>query len=588
MVSKRLHGDGRVHGWDFRPTVTVRRCTMLQHWRAGALCRPLAPTVDSFSKPLPMSHFRILGALAAAASLLAPTASAQTGASCLPTINPFLSNNGGGVGGAVYFDMTVNGAVTLTDMVMNYSATAGTTVGVDVYTCPTSYVGNEGNSGAWTLVSSGTGTSAGTDLRTVCTLTTPALLTPGTYGVALVAVGSAHRYTNGTGANQNFSDPLLSLSLGAATNTPFGGSPFSPRVANIEICYTPGSGFASHVPFGDGCGAGDPGSYYELFDGAGNPNDLSNTPGLTAFWTGTSYVITPGAAPIVTPSATAINLGAGDDTITQVTLPWPLQTQAGTISDIFVSSNGYVSFTPTTSSDFTESVGELLGNAETRIACYWDDLNPSSASTLGGVFVEQDPANANLFHITWDQVVEFNASTTNTFQLSINAGGGYELKYGAMAALDGLVGYSPGNGAADPGSTDLTAINGAIVLGDDRRAVALAGVNRPVIGQTSTLETRDIPAGSISGFHIIGTNQIPGGGLDLSLVYMPGCRLYAAADVTVGFAATTASVQHNLAIPNNSSLAGAHLYSQSIIVSPGINPLGVITTNAIDSTIDAN
>jgi hypothetical protein len=535
-----------------------------------------------------MTHLRCLAALATAASLLAPAASAQSGAFCLPTISPFASNNGGGVGGAVYFDMTVAGAVTLTDFVMNYSATAGTPVGVDVYTCQGTYVGNEGNSGAWTLVSSGTGSSAGLDARTVCTLGTPALLVPGTYGVALVAVGSAHRYTNGNGTNQNFSDPVLSLSLGAATNVAFGGSPFSPRVANIEVCYTPGAGFASHLPVGDGCGRGDPASFYELFDGAGNPNDLANSPGLTAFWTGQSYVITPGAQPIVTPSATAINLGLGDDTTAQVTLPWPLQTQAGTIQDIFVASNGYVSFTPTTTSDFTESVGELLGNAETRIAVYWDDLNPASASTLGGVFVEQDPSNANVFHVTWDQVVEFGGSTLNTFQLSINAGGGYELKYGDMAALDGLVGYSPGNGAGDPGSTDLTAINGAIVLGDDRPAVKLAGVNRPVIGRTSTLETRDIPTGAISGFHIIGTNQIPGGGLDLSLVYMPGCRLYVAADVTVGFAITGATAQHNLSIPNNASLAGAHLYSQSIVVVPGVNPLGVVTTNAIDSTIDAN
>jgi len=530
---------------------------------------------------------RKLAALAVGASLLAPSASAQTGAFCLPTVNPFAQNNGGSAGGAVYFDMTVNAAVTVTDLVMNFSAAAGATVGVDVYTCPTSYVGNEANPAAWTMIASGSGTCAGTDGRTICTLGSPTLVTGGAYGVALVAVGTAHAYTNGTGANQNYSDSLLSLSLGAAGNVPFSGTPFSPRVANIEICYSPGAGFAAHVPFGDSCGAGDPASYYEQFDGVNTTNDLGNTPGLTAFWTGTTYVITPGAQPIVTPGTNAINLGAGDDTITQVTLPWPLQTAAGTITDVYVSSNGYVSFTPTTTSDFSESVGELLGNAETRIAVYWDDLNPS-ASPTGGVFTEQDPLNANVFHITWDQVVEFGASTTNTFQLSLNAGGGYELKWGAMAALDGLVGYSPGNGAANPGPTDLSAITSAIALGDDRPAPILTGINRPVLGQTSTLQTGSIPAGSISGFHIIGTNQIPGGGLDLSLVYMPGCRLYAAADVTVGFAATTASVQHNLAIPNNSSLAGAHLYSQSIIVSPGINPLGVITTNAIDSTIDAN
>jgi hypothetical protein len=61
--------------------------------------------------------------------------------------------------------------------------------------------------------------------------------------VVLAAPGQtsvAQRYTNGTGANQNFANSHVSLALGAAGNIPFSGTPFSPRVFNGTIRYTPG------------------------------------------------------------------------------------------------------------------------------------------------------------------------------------------------------------------------------------------------------------------------------------------------------------------------------------------------------------
>ena len=340
---------------------------------------------------------------------------------------------------------------------------------------------------------------------------------------------------------------------------------------------------ATSVPIGDGCGGDpNPASFYEAFDGSATVNDLSNTGGLMGNWTGTTYVVTPGASAFVAP--TQAPLGIGDDQTLQIPLPWSMPTAAGTITDVFVCSNGWISFEPTTTTLLVETPNGLVNAGFTMLAAMWDDLNPAAG---GGVYAEVDPSNPSLFHITWDQVPEFSQSTPNTFQVTLGQGGSFELKYGVISALDGLAGYSRGNGLGGiPAATDLTNFT-PFALGTGTPDVSLAGVTRPVIGTNAVSETRDIPASAISGVHMYGTTAIPLPGVDLSAVFMPGCRLYVSADVTVGFAAAgTSSAQHSLAIPNNAALAGAHLYSQSIVVAPGTNPLGVVTSNALDFTIN--
>ena len=180
----------------------------------------------------------VVGALALAA--FAPNALSQT---CLNTINPYLANNSGSVGGAVYFDVAVTGGVLLQAIESNCQATLGTPCGIDVYTIPGTSVGNQTNPGLWTLVGTdnGTTTSAGRNGVTRFTLQSPIVLTAGTYGMALVARGTGHAYTNGTGANQNYSDSFLNITLGQASNVPWTGI-INPRVWNGALCYVPAAG----------------------------------------------------------------------------------------------------------------------------------------------------------------------------------------------------------------------------------------------------------------------------------------------------------------------------------------------------------
>jgi len=176
-------------------------------------------------------------------------------ANCARTL--FASNNGGATGGAVYFDMTLSQASSFSGMLTNTSAAAGSPIGVSIYTCMGSYAGQETNPGAWTLVAEDDGSpiSLGDDVETPVTFLAPFSLPAGVTGIAVVGdnfttgLQMDHDYTNGTGANQNFVsvDGVVTLDLGTATNVPFTGSVFSPRVWNGQFCHggavAPGSNY---------------------------------------------------------------------------------------------------------------------------------------------------------------------------------------------------------------------------------------------------------------------------------------------------------------------------------------------------------
>ncbi len=175
-------------------------------------------------------------------SLIAPPPPAPLG--CAEST--FTSNNGGAVGGAVYFDVTITEDVFISGLEVNTGLAAGTPIGLTLYTTPGTYVGANSNIGLWTLQArdNGASVSAGFNNRTPVTFDTVQQLSPGSYGFALVGSNSvtgltmSFRYTNGTGTNQTASslNGAIQLSLGGATNTAFSTQLFSPRVANIRLC----------------------------------------------------------------------------------------------------------------------------------------------------------------------------------------------------------------------------------------------------------------------------------------------------------------------------------------------------------------
>lgn len=149
----------------------------------------------------------------------------------------FTSNNGGAVGGAVYFDLTPATNLFLTGLDLNTNLAAGSAISLDVYTRAGTHVGNEASSVGWSPRTAGHGVAAGTDAASHVEFNEPLLLGTATTGVAIVARDFGHRYTNGNGSNQNYSDANLAVATGAASNVPFASPTNTPRVANMTFEY---------------------------------------------------------------------------------------------------------------------------------------------------------------------------------------------------------------------------------------------------------------------------------------------------------------------------------------------------------------
>lgn len=146
----------------------------------------------------------------------------------------FATNNGGSVGGAVYFDITPSSDFYWEGLDVNTSVTVGSNITVDVYTRSGTFAGNEANAAAWLSRTAGHGIAAAQDSPSRINFNNP-LYTPGgsTTGVCLVARDFNHKYTNGSNTYTN-SD--MTITTGSASNVPFTGT-ITGRTANLNIVY---------------------------------------------------------------------------------------------------------------------------------------------------------------------------------------------------------------------------------------------------------------------------------------------------------------------------------------------------------------
>lgn len=338
---------------------------------------------------------------------------------------------------------------------------------------------------------------------------------------------------------------------------------------------------AANTSLGFGCGGsplGD-GSFYELFNGTTSVNDLANT-SFTLNWTGSGYAVIPGASALVPPVGTPLT--SGDDVTFALTLPFSFPCPRGNITQAWLCTNGWLSFQSTTSTDLSESVAELLANG-TRLAFLWDDMNTNAGGTINA---ELD--GGGVYQITFTNVAEYSTTNQNNVQVSLWPNGNIEVKYGAIALLDGLVGFSTGVAATDPGNVDLsTALPLVITTGFEVLDLSLAAVTRPITGTSWDLSTQNIPdlGGLFVNLELLGLADpnIP----DLFFIGAPGCGLRGGFDVIGGPSIGLSSTQaRSLPIPASPALVGFELFATSAaLAAPGTNALGIITSNTIKGTI---
>jgi len=132
-------------------------------------------------------------------------------------------------------------------------------------------------------------------------------------------------------------------------------------------------------------------------------------------------------------SATGTNLGLGDNDFRVVPLPFELPWFGEPVSQVKVSSNGYVVMGNDDATRFFPDDIPVAGAPNNYIAPLWADLNPAAG---GGVYVQTlGVAPARRFVMQWE-AVPYNAGVTpNTFQLIIHEGTGYmEVKLKFVAA----------------------------------------------------------------------------------------------------------------------------------------------------------
>lgn len=162
-----------------------------------------------------------------------------------------LGGNYGAVGGAVYFNVTSTARHYLTGLEICTTAAAGEELRLDLYTTAFggSHVGVENNPGAWVPLTAGKGVSAGPGALSRIDFTQPVFLPVGTFGLAIDAGNFAHSYTNGDGSNQSYSNGVLSIAAGSASNVAFAGTVIVPRVANVKLLYRVDTALGTNIRY---------------------------------------------------------------------------------------------------------------------------------------------------------------------------------------------------------------------------------------------------------------------------------------------------------------------------------------------------
>jgi hypothetical protein len=173
-----------------------------------------------------------------------------------------------------------------------------------------------------------------------------------------------------------------------------------------------------------------------------NPFDLANR-GLKFLRRGRSaYKFRNTGGSINTDLGDRINLG--DDDTRRVDLPdFEIYFFGKFYDSVFVNSDGNLTFGRSDTASTARDLQRFL-NGPPRIAPFFADLDPSAASGDGGVYLRFSGSN---MIVTWWNVPEFDSTTPNTFQLTVNQRGKAIVRFGDMAAREGIVGVAPGGGS---------------------------------------------------------------------------------------------------------------------------------------------
>ena len=137
-------------------------------------------------------------------------------------------------------------------------------------------------------------------------------------------------------------------------------------------------------------------------------------------------------------------LALGDDASVEVAFPrgFVFPYFGKKYKSVWVNSDGNLTFGAADFQSSERSVARFL-NGPPRIAPFFADLNPETATDGGGVFVSVTKVRAQF---TWVRVPEFGQTLENTVQVTLFKDGKVTVAFGEIQSREGIVGLAPGDG----------------------------------------------------------------------------------------------------------------------------------------------
>jgi uncharacterized protein (TIGR03437 family) len=164
-----------------------------------------------------------------------------------------------------------------------------------------------------------------------------------------------------------------------------------------------------------------------------------------------------------------------DDDTRPVPLPFAFPFFGRTYREVYVNSDGNLTFTASDTASSQRSLGRMTAGPP-RISPLFDDLNPSQ--TAGGVRVLSEATRAVVSWVNVPEYADFGRGVAQTFQARLYADGRIEFSYSGVAPSSAVVGIAPGN--LQPGTALVDYLT-------DSSATYQAGVAE-IFGNTLTLD----------------------------------------------------------------------------------------------------
>lgn len=180
---------------------------------------------------------------------------------------------------------------------------------------------------------------------------------------------------------------------------------------------------------------------------APNPVDLA-VPGNLTFTPAGPGQLRAAAAPASFDPAPGSDLHLGDDTTSEVALPFTFPFLGTSYSSVFVNSNGNITFG---AGDLAAGGGLLaMQTGPPRIAPFFRDLDPSKSGSVSA------SVRSDRLVVTWSGVPAYGIPSSNTFQVTLARTGQITYSYQQVGWPLAVVGVAAGGGQGAVQPVDLS------------------------------------------------------------------------------------------------------------------------------------